>query len=140
MCVIDLVRLEKPSDDELRQVLELFVQADFTEFTCDLEWLRDAIAGSVSAVAAVDGNNNIVGFIRALGDGVSDCYIQDCVVHKSFRKLGIGRKLVEFLKKDLAERGIDWIGLIATPGNADFYRKLGFEILDGYTPMQLKKF
>ena len=131
--------LEDPADDELRQILGLMAQADFADLDDGFQWLRDAVNGSVAAIIAVDQSNKIVGFARALGDGVSDCYIQDVVVDAACRNMGIGRKLVEFLKDELLKRNIDWIGLIATPGNAEFYRKLGFEELEQYTPMCLKK-
>ena len=50
----------------------------------------------------------------------------------------MGKLLMEFLLDELAARNIDWVGLIATPGKVDFYRKLGFEVLNEYTPMVLK--
>lgn len=131
--------LKDPADDELRQILGLMAQADFADLDDGFQWLRDAVKGAVAAIIAVDQSNKIVGFARALGDGVSDCYIQDVVVDAACRNMGIGRKLVEFLKDELLKRNIDWIGLIATPGNAEFYRKLGFEELEQYTPMCLKK-
>ena len=62
---------------------------------------------------------------------------QDVTVDKRFRKNGIGKALVSELLRLLNEKNIDWVGLIATPGKAEFYRKLGFEIMQDYTPMRL---
>ena len=120
------------------ELIKLFVEADFTEVLDDGDWLNTAIANSLIVLGAFDENNHLVGFARALGDGVSDCYIQDVVVDASCRNQGIGRQLVDTLCQQLADRGIDWIGLIATPGKADFYRKLGFEELREFVPMRKK--
>ena len=88
-------------------------------------------------MAAFDESNRLIGFARALGDQVSDCYIQDVAVSKEFRGNGIGKALVKHILQSLKEKNIDWVGLIATPGKAEFYRKLGFEIMPEYTPMRL---
>ena len=119
------------------QLLELFAEADFAEFSEDTQWLADAVNNSVTAVAAFDESNRLIGFARALGDQVSDCYIQDVAVSKEFRGNGIGKALVKHILQSLKEKNIDWVGLIATPGKAEFYRKLGFEIMPEYTPMRL---
>ena len=119
------------------QLLELFAEADFAEFSEDTQWLANAVNNSVTAVAAFDESNRLIGFARALGDQVSDCYIQDVAVSKEFRGNGIGKALVKHILQSLKEKNIDWVGLIATPGKAEFYRKLGFEIMPEYTPMRL---
>ncbi len=125
------------SANEQHQLLELFAEADFAEFSEDTQWLADAVSNSVTAAAAFDSKGNLIGFARALGDQVSDCYIQDVAVRKEFRGNGIGKALVKHILQVLAEKNIDWVGLIATPGKADFYRKLGFEIMPEHTPMRL---
>ena len=129
--------LKELSAKHRHQLLELFAEVEFAEYSEDTQWIADAVANSVAAVGAFDTNDDLVGFARALGDKVSDCYIQDVAVHKSFRKLGIGKALVIELLSQLKARNIDWIGLIATPGNAEFYRKLGFAIMPDHTPMVL---
>ena len=119
------------------QLLELFAEADFSEITEDTQWLADAVNNSVTAAAAFDESGRLIGFARALGDQVSDCYIQDVAVRKEFRGNGIGKALVKHVLQTLQDKNIDWVGLIATPGKAEFYRKLGFEIMPEYTPMRL---
>lgn len=131
--------LKNASDKQLADIFELFVQADFTEPATNFDWLSEAVKGSLTAVIAEDDTTGkVIGFARALGDGASDCYIQDAVVSGKYRNRGIGKKLVQFLLEELARKNIDWIGLIATPGKADFYRKLGFETMTDFTPMILK--
>ena len=128
--------------DQLQQqaLLELFAEADFIDSGEDATFLNAAVAGSLLAVGAFSADNQLIGFARALGDGVSDCYIQDVVVRRDFRGQHIGQALVNFLVGQLQNRGVDWIGLVATPGNAGFYRQLGFEPLENHTPMIFRQF
>ena len=137
MIAYSVKSIKELSEKHRHQQLELFTEADFAEYTPDTQWLADAAANSTAAVGAFDNNDNLIGFARALGDQVSDCYIQDVTVDKRFRKNGIGKALVSELLRLLNEKNIDWVGLIATPGKAEFYRKLGFEIMQDYTPMRL---
>ena len=123
---------------ESAELLKLFAGADFAELEDGTEWLNEAVKGSMLAAGAFASDGALIGFARVLGDGVSDCYIQDVTVRSDCRRQGIGQELVKFLIAELRKRHIDWIGLIATPGKADFYRKLGFEIMTDHTPMRLK--
>ena len=129
--------LKTLSEKQQLQLLELFAEVEFAEYTADTQWLSDAVANSVAAVGAFDTGGNLIGFARALGDQVSDCYIQDVAVRKDCRQSGISKALVTELLQILHEKNIDWVGLIATPGKAEFYRKLGFEIMTDHTPMRL---
>lgn len=122
-----------------QELLHLFVDADFVLPDEGSDWLDSAIRGSLLAAGVFTASGELIGFARALGDGVSDCYIQDVTIRRDFRQLGLGSKLMDFMLTALAEQNIDWVGLIATPGKADFYRQLGFEVLENHTPMILKR-
>lgn len=80
-------------------------------------------ASNVIALASVDGR--IVGFGRALSDGVFNAAIYDVVVHQEFQKQGIARRIVEYLLGQLSN--VSCIHLISTTGNEVFYRKMGFK-------------
>jgi GNAT superfamily N-acetyltransferase len=102
------------------------------------EWravIPEMIRGSFCFMVARDAAGRVVGMGRAISDGVSDAYIQDVVVKKDHRGKGIGAELVSRLAQYCAERGIGWIGLIAEPGTAPFYERIGFQQLAGYQPM-----
>ncbi|SFK93463.1 Acetyltransferase (GNAT) domain-containing protein [Paenibacillus sp. 1_12] len=80
-------------------------------------------ASHLVAIATI--NNRIVGFGRAISDGVFNASVCDVVVHPEYQKLGIGRKIMENILVNLKE--ISCVQLIATTGNEDFYRKLGLK-------------
>ncbi len=96
------------------------------------------VKGSFLFAGAFIGNR-MIGMGRVLSDGVSDAYIQDVVVLKEFRGIGLGAKIISYIVDELRTIGIEWIGLIAEPGTSSFYNRLGFEELKDYTPMLYKK-
>ena len=77
---------------------------------------------SARAVAAWEGAR-VVGFARALCDGVSNGYISMVAVAADRRGRGLGRRLVEQLVGD--DPGITWV-LRAGRGSRGFWQKLGF--------------
>lgn len=96
------------------------------------EFLGTALRNSCVVCAAYcDGV--FAGMGRALGDGVSDAYIQDVVVDPAFRRRGVGSAIVRTLTAELRKRGTDWIALVGAPGTEEFYRSLGFSAPTGFT-------
>ncbi|MBS4172949.1 GNAT family N-acetyltransferase [Bacillus sp. FJAT-49736] len=75
----------------------------------------------------VKSEEQIVGFGRAITDGVFNAAIYDVVVHKDFQGKGIAKQILTALLKKL--EGISCIHLISTTGNELFYRKMGFKHL-----------
>ena len=92
----------------------------------DLERFHAMVAGADRTVVALDGDR-IVGFARALCDGVSNGYISMVVVAEDRRRQGIGRRLVEQIMKDDPENRITWV-LRAGRGSAGFWKQLGFKM------------
>lgn len=84
--------------------------------------LAKAIAGSRWVVSAWD-EGALVGFARAISDGVTTAYVTDVVVAPSHRRRGIARALMQQL---LAGRDHVQFVLRAEPDLHPFYRQLGF--------------
>lgn len=74
------------------------------------------------AVAVEDGA--VIGFARALCDGLSNGYLSMVVVAEARRRRGIGRRLVEFVIGD--DPRITWVLRAGRAAEAPFFRKLGF--------------
>lgn len=92
----------------------------------DEETIRKIFSASTHTVFAME-DHKIVGFSRALSDGVFNAAIYDVVVHKEFQGRGIARILVDDLLNQFHK--ISCVHLISTTGNEDFYQKIGFRKL-----------
>ena len=121
------------SPEFLRSAARLYRIAGWADENDGCEFLAAALKNSCAVCAAFDDDGSLVGMGRALGDGVSDAYIQDVVVDPLFRRRGVGGTIVRSLAAELRSRGVDWIGLVGEPGTEAFYRSLGFRAPEGFT-------
>ena len=89
----------------------------------DPERFRAMVEGAQRTVVAFDGGR-VVGFARALCDGVSNGYISTVAVAVDMRGRGVGRELVRRLVGE--DDGVTWV-LRAGHGSEGFWRRMGFE-------------
>src|SRR5215510_9566684 len=108
---------------DLEPLHEFLANSGFAERVQDRDRLEAMIKRSDRTVIAFD-EGRIVGFARALCDGVSNGYISMVAVAPELRRQGIGRQLVEHLTE---EKGgsITWV-LRAGRGSRAFWERLGF--------------
>jgi len=131
--------IKSASETELLELLSVYQSAGWWDVsTEDYRQINKIIHNSFCfTVAKID--NRIVGMARSISDGISDAYIQDVAVLPEYKGSGIGKLLVEKIIEFLQDYRITWIGLIATPGADKFYTKLGFSVMENFTPMILNK-
>jgi ribosomal protein S18 acetylase RimI-like enzyme len=94
----------------------------------DVERFRAMLDGADRTVVALDGGR-VIGFARALCDGVSNGYISMVAVAEDLRRQGIGRLLVEHLMQGDTGGDITWV-LRAGRGSRGFWERLGFMASD----------
>jgi ribosomal protein S18 acetylase RimI-like enzyme len=90
----------------------------------NVERFRAMLDGADRTVVALDGER-VVGFARALCDGVSNGYISMVAVAEDLRRQGIGRRLVEHLMQGDIGGEITWV-LRAGRDSRGFWERLGF--------------
>jgi len=129
------VEYEIVTSAPVEEIVELYKAGGWWhEDPAERSRIEPAIRGSFCFMVA-RAAGKIVAMGRVISDGASDAYIQDVVVLPSYRQQGVGRELVRRLTRYCVEQEIEWIGLIAEPGTAAFYRDVGYGVMEGYQPM-----
>jgi len=135
MTANDTIRIEIIERATPLDIIALYKDAGWwkSEYDTDTGFLGPLVQNS-GCFAGAFHKETMVGMARAISDRVSDAYIQDVVVLKPFRKKGLGRRMVQLIIQHLQEKGVDWIGLVGTPGTKDFYESIGFEPMEEHIP------
>ncbi len=110
------------------EILSLYAAAGWTAYTKDPPALRKGFENSLLVLAAYE-RNELLGIIRAVGDGHTVVFIQDVLVFPQKRRRGVGTALVRGVLGRY--ENVRQIELIAddAPELAAFYASLGFAAL-----------
>ena len=121
----------KPEDYEV--VRHFLMEVGWEHRVGDPDRFRLMMEKTDRTVVAWD-QQRVIGFGRALCDGVSNGYISMVAVAADRRGQGIGRKLVECLIND--DTNLTWV-LRAGRGSEGFWKRMGFT--NSSVAMELKK-
>ncbi len=98
-----------------------------------IEQTKLAMEHTLFRVSVYDGQE-VIAMARMIGDMGLDYYIKDVVVRPEYQHKGIGKMLINELKKFINDNGVKgtniFVELCAAPDKIPFYEKLGFSSND----------
>ncbi|HGL0165618.1 TPA: GNAT family N-acetyltransferase [Streptococcus pneumoniae] len=126
-----MITIKKQEIVKLEDVLHLYQDVGWTNYTHQTEMLEQALSHSLVIYLALDGDA-VVGLIRLVGDGFSSVFVQDLIVLPSYQRQGIGSSFMKEALGNFKEAYQVQLATEETEKNVGFYRSMGFEILSTY--------
>ena len=112
-------------------VLDLYVSVGWSNYTNRPQQLEQAYHQSLFVMAAYD-DEELVGLIRAVGDGLTIVFIQDLLVYPHYQRQGIGRSLLEQTLERFKDVYQIQLATEQSDKNLAFYRELGFRLQEDF--------
>ncbi|MBR6443083.1 MAG: GNAT family N-acetyltransferase [Clostridia bacterium] len=110
------------------EILRLYTAAGWTAYTQDPSALRRGYEHSLLVLGAYEGDE-LLGIIRAVGDGATVVFVQDILVYPEQQRKGVGSALLQaVLDRYAAVRQIELV-TDNTEKTVAFYKSMGFSEL-----------
>lgn len=125
---IKIKALKRVNRNIVSEIISLYKQAGWFEENDDYARISKLIRKSFLFVVAQK-NRKIIGMAKVISDGVSEAYIQDFVIDKKYRRMGIGSMILSFTVRYLLNKGIRLIYVVSENNTESFYIKNNFKLM-----------
>ena len=127
------VKLQDSKRIDPAAVRKLFRAAGWTEDIARYSpsQIRKLLRSSHLVLAARNQNRELIGFISAVSDGVLCGFVQNLVVHPTYRRRGLGTRLLRELARRMRRQGISYLYVLGRRGKGAraFFHRVGFRPL-----------
>ena len=89
-----MIGYKKNDAVSFEEIFPLYEAVGWTNYTTNPIMLQNALEHSLFILTARDEEGQLIGFLRAVGDGYSILYIQDIIVLPEYQRQGIGTQLL----------------------------------------------
>ena len=110
------------------EILRLYTEVGWTAYTKDMSALEQGYKHSLLVLSAYE-NKELLGIVRAVGDGHTIVFVQDILVFPEKQRQGVGTALLKAVLDRYPD--VRQIELVTdnTPKTVAFYKSLGFSEL-----------
>ncbi len=122
---MELKEYKKYNEEE---ILQLYSEVGWTAYTDDMAVLRNGFENSLLVMAAYEGEE-LLGIIRAVGDGSTIVFVQDILVFPDKQRQGVGTALLKAVMDRYQNVRQIELATDNTPKTIAFYKSLGFSEL-----------
>lgn len=122
---INSIEIKIYNQFKLDEILHLYQSVGWSNYIDQKEHLKSAYENSLCTFAAYD-QNNLVGIIRAVGDGLTIVFVQDILVLPTYQCQGIGTKLLQTMIEKYKHVYMMELVTYNTEKTIAFYESIGF--------------
>lgn len=122
----ELKRVRTVEPQEVESVRLFLCANGWAHRVGDTQAFEKLIQASQRTAVAIGEEGEVVGFARAITDGISNGYLSMVVVSSTHRRQGIGKALVEYIVGGNPE--ITWVLRAGREGALEFFNSLGFRV------------
>ena len=119
---MEIKEYKEYQEDEIQT---LYAAVGWTAYTEDLPALERGFQNSLLVLAAYE-DGELIGLIRAVGDGATVVFVQDLLVAPQKQRQGVGTALLRAVLDRFSDVRQIQLATDNTPKNVAFYRSLGF--------------
>ena len=107
------------------EILRLYTEVGWTAYTENLAALERGYRNSLLVLAAYE-NDELLGIVRAVGDGATIVFVQDILVFPARQRQGAGTALLQAVLDRFSDVRQIMLATDNTPKTVAFYKSLGF--------------